>query len=218
MFKTNRLFRRLTIILILFLIIIFATSLYYKINYPLSYKGLIKKYSKEYNLDPYLIAAIINVESNFNKNAISSKDARGLMQIIPKTGEWAASKLGIENFTVELLFEPETNIRIGTWYLDMLKKEFGDNIQLILAAYNGGSGNVNKWLQNEEYCKDGKELKKIPFKETEQYIEKVLKNYEVYGNVYKNEFNEEAEDNEHYFIEFFHNIRKLIKEFLMETV
>lgn len=218
MFKTNRLLRRLTIILILFLIIIFAINLYYKINYPLSYKGLIKNYSEEYNLDPYLVAAIINVESNFNKNALSSKDARGLMQITPKTGEWAASKLGIENFTVKLLFEPETNIRIGIWYLDMLKKEFGDNIQLILAAYNGGSGNVNKWLQNEEYCEDGKELKKIPFKETEQYIEKVLKNYEVYKNVYKNEFNEEIEESESYFIEFFHNIRELIKDFLMQTV
>ena len=218
MFKTNKLFRRLTIILILFLIIIFVTNLYYKINYPLSYKGLIKKYSKEYNMDPYLIAAIINVESNFNKNAISSKDARGLMQIIPKTGEWAAGKLGIENFTVELLFDPETNIRIGIWYLDMLKNEFGDNIQLILAAYNGGSGNVSKWLQNEEYSEDGKELKKIPFKETEQYIEKVLKNYEVYKNVYKNEFNEEIEESEFYFIEFFHNIRELIKDFLMQTV
>lgn len=214
MFKANRLLRRLTFLLILFLIITLVANMYYKIRYPLSYKGIIKKYSREYNVDPYLVSAIINVESNFDKNALSPKDARGLMQITPKTGEWAAAKIGIEDFTVESLYDPEINIRIGTWYLDILSKEFHNNIQLILAAYNGGSGNVSKWLQNEEYCEDGKFLKKIPFKETEQYIEKVLKNYEIYKNIYKNEFQEEIEDNEPYFLQLFHNFRNILKDYM----
>jgi len=160
MFKRNRLFKNATFLLIVFLIVIVVSNLYYRFTYPLSYKSLINNYAKEYNIDPYLIAAIINVESNFNKNALSSKEARGLMQISASTGEWAARDLNIENFDLDLLFEPEINIRIGTWYLDQLTKEFGDNTQLILAAYNGGSGNVNKWLKNQEYCDDGVSLKK----------------------------------------------------------
>lgn len=180
--KRNRLFRRATFLLFLFIILIIISSVYYKFTYPLSYKGFINKYAEEYNIDPpYLVAAIINVESNFNKNALSPpKEARGLMQISAITAEWAARDLNIKNFQLDLLYEPEINIRIGTWYLDQLSQEFGDNIQLILAAYNGGSGNVSKWLKDENYCQDGKNLKKIPFKETEQYIDKVLKKTTIF--------------------------------------
>ncbi len=215
MFKKNRLFKGLTFLLLLFIIVIIISNIYYRFTYPLSYKGFINKYAKEYNIDPYLIAAIINVESNFNKNAISPKEARGLMQISATTGEWAARDLNIENFDLSLLYESETNIKIGSWYLNQLNKEFGDNIQLILAAYNGGSGNVNKWLQDENYCEDGESLKKIPFKETEQYVEKVLKNYDIYKRLYKDEFNGEMKENEPYFLQFFHNLRKTIKNLMI---
>ena len=213
--KRNRLFRRFKFLLFLFIILIIISNVYYKFTYPLSYKGLIHKYAKEYNIDPYLVAAIINVESNFNKNAISPKEARGLMQISATTGEWAARDLNIENFHLDLLYEPEINIRIGTWYLDQLNREFGDKIQLILAAYNGGSGNVNKWLQDENYCEDGESLKKIPFKETEQYIEKVLKNQNIYKRLYKGEFNGEMEENEPYFLQFFIRFKKIIKNLMI---
>lgn len=212
--RINRLLKGIAILLIVFFIVVFATNLYYKVSYPLYYKKLINLYAKKYNIDPYLIAAIINVESNFNKNALSPKDARGLMQIAPTTGEWAAETLDINGFNLELLFEPEINIRIGTWYLDLLTKEFGNNIQLILAAYNGGSGNVSKWLKNEEYSEDGKYLKKIPFQETEQYIERVLKNYQIYKTLYKGEFNGNAGDMEPYFLQLFHNFRKIVKSFI----
>ena len=94
------------------------------------------------------------------------------MQISSTTGWWASEVLSIENFSLDMLFEPDRNIMIGTWYLNMLSKEFDDNLKLILAAYNGGSGNVNKWLEDDRYCEDGKTLKKIPFKETDQYVEK----------------------------------------------
>ena len=77
------------------------------------------------------------MESSYDKTAISNKEARGLMQISPTTGQWAAEDLSIEDFSLDLLFEPEINIMIGTWYLNMLSDEFDHNIQLILAAYNG---------------------------------------------------------------------------------
>lgn len=139
----------------------------------------------ENELDPFLVAAIINVESKYDKDAISNKDARGLMQIGLQTGNWGAEELNIDGFDSNKLYDPETNIRIGTWYLKQLKHEFDDNINLVLAAYNAGSGNVSKWLQDERYSKDGNSLYKIPFKETEEYLDKVKFNYKVYSIIYK---------------------------------
>lgn len=166
-------------------------------------------------MDPYLVAAIINVESNYDKDAISPKSARGLMQISSTTGYWAAEALKIEDFDLDLLFDPEINIMVGTWYLDVLSKEFDNNLQLILAAYNGGSGNVKKWLTNNEYCEDGAYLKKIPFKETEQYVEKVLKNVKVYKTLYKDELDKPAIHEENNFLAVVHNLRKVIKSLVV---
>ncbi|MBU5455434.1 lytic transglycosylase domain-containing protein [Caproiciproducens sp. MSJ-32] len=190
-------------------------NLYFNISYPLSYKNIIRKYSKQFDVDPYLVAAIINVESNFNKDAISSKDARGLMQISPTTGKWASEVLTIENFTLDRLFEPDVNIMIGTWYINMLSKEFNNDLYLVLAAYNGGSGNVSKWLEDKKYCDDGENLRKIPFKETEQYVEKVIKNYEIYKKLYDGQFENLNDDNSSLLIILFHNIKKLIKAFII---
>lgn len=155
--------------------------------YPLEYRELIEKYSCQYNLDPYLVAAVIRVESRFNSSAVSPKNARGLMQITGRTGEWIAGKLKITDYSEEKLFDPETNIKIGCWYLSTLYKEFG-NKELMLAAYNAGSGNVSQWLKNKKYSKDGKTLDNIPFKETEQYIVKVKKSCVIYKKLYENEF------------------------------
>lgn len=155
--------------------------------YPLEYKGDIGQYSQENGIDPYLVASIINVESRFRKDAISGKNARGLMQIGEQTGSWGASELEIENYDVESLFDPQTNIRIGSWYIKKLGKEFDGKLDLILAAYNGGSGNVNKWLKDKEYSSDGLTLDKIPFAETENYLKKVKSNYRVYKKIYKDE-------------------------------
>ena len=176
--------RTLLISTILFIISSAGALLIYT-RYPLDYKEYIGKYSNEYEIDPYLVASVINVESRFDKNAVSSKDARGLMQIAEQTGQWGARELKIENYTGASLFEPETNIRIGSWYIKKLEREFDDRLDLVLAAYNGGSGNVSKWLKNEEYSSDGIVLDKIPFKETENYLERVKKTYKIYKRVYK---------------------------------
>lgn len=152
--------------------------------YPVHYEDLIQKYSTEYEVDPYLVTAIIKNESKFDPNAVSKKDAKGLMQIAPITGEWAAEKLNIENYSEDRLFDPELNIKIGIWYLTVLKQEFGDNIENIIAGYNAGNGNLKKWLENPEYSKDGKTLNEIPFNETKIYQKKVLRDYRIYRKIY----------------------------------
>lgn len=180
-------------------------------NYPIGYKSMIVEYSKEYNLDPYLVASIINVESKYDKDAISKKDAKGLMQIAPQTGRWASDVLVIENYHEEMLFDPEINIRIGTWYLSALFKEFDNNLDLVLAAYNAGSGNVNKWLNDEKYSNDKISLATIPFQETEDYLVRVKKNYKIYSTVYK-KYIMNPSDRDSFYIDLLHNLRKIIKE------
>ena len=157
-----------------------------KRTYRLLYPDLVMEMSAEYQVDPYLVAAVIHCESSNNKQAVSPVGAMGLMQIMPDTGGWIAEKLEIEGFTQEQLFDPETNIRFGCWYLDYLSKKFGGNRTSVLAAYNGGPGNVEKWLNDERYSEDG-QLTDIPFPETDRYIEKVQRAYEKYLTLYKKE-------------------------------
>lgn len=184
--KRNNLF--LSFIVILLVILIIEMSKIVNILFPLNYTEFIYKYSHEYNLNPFLIAAVIKTESNYNAKARSAKDAYGLMQITPSTAVWAAKEMKLNNYTNEKLLDPEFNISMGCWYLDNLKKEFNGNMDLVLAAYNGGRGNVEKWLADSSHSKDGFNLHYIPFKETDKYIKKVKVNYNIYIFLYKNAF------------------------------
>jgi soluble lytic murein transglycosylase len=153
-------------------------------EYPLLYKEYILSYSKEYNIDPYIVASVIKTESNFKYKATSNKNAKGLMQIMDDTSKWIASQMKVADFNVEKIYSPEINIKFGCWYLNSLSKEFNGNIDLVLASYNGGSGNVRSWLKNIEYSKDGQTLDYIPFKETDKYIKKVKVSYKIYKYLY----------------------------------
>ncbi len=172
----------ITILLILFMFMFQESIL--RIFYPVKYEEVVLKYSNNYNISPYLVMAVIKSESNFRPHAQSHKGAKGLMQIIDSTAIWGAEKLNKKDFNIDMIFEPETNIEIGCWYLSMLMKQFDKDVILVLAAYNGGSGNVGKWLKDERYSMDGINLARIPFKETEEYVEKVLKSYNVYKKLY----------------------------------
>lgn len=213
MFKIIKRIKKIIIFIIsIFLIVIIGLGLL-TTNYPIGYKTMIVEYSKEYNLDPYLVASIINVESKYDKDALSQKDARGLMQISPSTGKWASEVLGIENYSEDILFDPETNIRIGTWYLSTLFKEFNNNLDSVLAAYNAGSGNVNKWLNDEKYSRDKTSLAIIPFQETKDYLVRVKKNYKVYSTVYK-KYIMNTSDKDSFYINLLHNIKRIIKDLI----
>ena len=172
------------IILIILLLMGINFKTIVKFAYPLKYEEYVIRYSSKYNVDPYLVISVINTESKFNERAISSKGAYGLMQIMPETGQWISQYVGISPFNVDMMYDPEISIKMGCWYLNNLSKEFNGNTELILAAYNGGRGNVNKWLSNEEYSKDGKTLHNIPFKETEEYVRKVNFSYKIYKLLY----------------------------------
>ncbi|MCL2610325.1 MAG: lytic transglycosylase domain-containing protein [Defluviitaleaceae bacterium] len=140
---------------------------------PLNYTEIILHYSEVHNIDHLLIAAIINVESGFNRNAVSHAGASGLMQIMPNTAYWIAEHLEIENFVYDqMIFDPQININMGTWYIARLIDSHY-NVETALAAYNAGSGNIANWLSNPEFSEDGKTLIHIPFLETRNYVERV---------------------------------------------
>lgn len=149
--------------------------------YPVAYSDYIIKYAHKNDLDVFLVMAIIKQESNFVPEA-SSPYADGLMQLTSETAKWNADKMGLKNYDY---IDPETNIKIGCHYLRYLIDRYG-NIDTALAAYNGGMGNVDKWLEDPICSDDKKTLYYIPFPETQAYIEKVngyWKNYKkLYGN------------------------------------
>jgi len=179
-------FKKIITFLIIILIIYFgAIFIMKKYFFPIKHESYVEKYSEEYNLDKYLVYSVIKVESNFNGKAESNKGAKGLMQIMDFTGEWGAREIGVNYFLPSMLFDEELNIRIGTWYLNNLMQEFDNDVDLVLAAYNGGSGNVNKWLSDEEYSEDGKTLSIIPFNETKKYVDKVNIINKIYKYLYE---------------------------------
>lgn len=164
----------------------FSESQYIKKRtYPLEFKEDIVKYSGDYNLDPHLVMSIIWVESKFKPDATSSKDAKGLMQIIPSTGQWIAEQLEEPDYKEESLYDPEVNIKFGCWYFEYLLRVFDDDLELAIVSYNGGMGNVMKWLEDSRYSDDGKNLKDIPFNEAKNYLERVLDTYEEYQELYE---------------------------------
>jgi soluble lytic murein transglycosylase len=140
-------------------------------------------YSQEYDIKPELVASVINAESNFDKDAKSSKGAIGLMQIMPKTAVYiAGSDAGV--IDVKSLFESDTNIKLGCKYLSYLFDKFEDET-VALASYNAGEGVVMRWLEDSRYSADKKTLKKIPYEETREYVAKVQKAKAVYKSKLK---------------------------------
>lgn len=177
-------FKRIFMFLLLILIIFVGGNYVLKnYMYPYKHKDVIEKYSKEYDLDPYFVLAIIKTESKFKSDARSHKNAIGLMQITEETGKWIAEKMDLKDYTTDKLYEEEYNIKMGCWYLNNLREEFSDT-DLVIAAYNAGRGRVSEWLLNSEYSSDGKKLSYIPYAETKSYVDKVNANYKMYERLY----------------------------------
>lgn len=175
------------ILVAVILVITLLKSVVYgaKMIYPVKYTDYIERYSKEYNIDPYLIMSVIKAESNFKSGAVSQKDASGLMQITKDTAEWIAEKLCLTEFDYEKdIKNPEININMGSYYINYLKDMYEGRMDCVLAAYNAGFNNVDEWLTNSEYSKDGETLYAIPFPETDKYVNKVKNNYKIYKFLY----------------------------------
>ena len=151
--------------------------------YPTDYKEYVEASSSKYNVRPELVFAVIKVESKFNEKAQSHSGALGLMQIMPETFSWLQSHIADKALDEEKLKDPRINIEYGTYFLSYIQKKYKDE-KVQLCAYNAGIGTVEKWLKNKEYSDDGKVLKKIPFKETENYVAEVSKAKKKYRNLY----------------------------------
>jgi soluble lytic murein transglycosylase len=150
---------------------------YERLRYPLSYEHIVVGHAQNYDLDPALIAAVIYRESKFHASARSSSGAIGLMQILPDTAKGIALHTGGERFRVADLYDPEINVRYGSFYLRRLLTKYGDT-RLALAAYNAGQANVDSWI-----AEDGE----IAFPETREYVDGVLEARDVYAHAYADE-------------------------------
>lgn len=147
---------------------------YERIRYPLRYSEYVRVHAREHGLDPSLVAAVIYQESKFRSNAKSSSGAIGLMQITPATAEGIAIRTHGSAFHTNDLYNPEINIRYGAWYLKNLFDKYGSE-KLVLAAYNAGQGNVDRWRANGE---------PIQFAETRAYVKRVEDLKTVYRNAW----------------------------------
>lgn len=153
--------------------------------YPLEHQQELLDAAEEFSVDPCLLAALIYCESSFRADALSNVGAIGLMQIMPDTGEWLATKVELEQpYSVESLQDPATNLRLGCWYLDFLHKRYDGQWQEALTAYIAGQGQVDKWLSDPELSADGKNLDVIPGRDVKEYAAKVMKTHEKYKAAY----------------------------------
>lgn len=182
---------RKTIILLIILAMLFGIYKGFNIEnkilihfYPQKYEEYVYKYSKELNIDPMLTFAIIKTESNFKENIVSRSGAIGLMQLMGETAKEQAAKIGM-NYNSETLYNPEDNIKLGLYYFDTLFNYFNENYILAFVAYNAGLGNTKKWINEGILKENGEGAENIPFTETNMYVRKIVRNYKIYSELYK---------------------------------
>lgn len=156
---------------------------YLRMRYPLQYRAIVDAHADNYGLEPSLLAAVIYTESKFDPTARSAAGAVGLMQLLPETAQGIADHTGGEGYTRQDLYDPELNIRYGAYYLARLQRKYADHPQaldLALAAYNAGQGNVDRWVAATAA---GAPVR-IPFRETRDYLERVHRLQGIYQRAY----------------------------------
>ena len=154
--------------------------------YPQKYKEYVEKYGIQYNVDKNLVYAVIKAESNFEESAKSNKGAQGLMQLMETTAKDINKKIDNpinENEISNKLQEPEYNINLGTKYLSILIEKY-QNIEIALTAYNAGIGTVDTWIENGTLKSDGTDIENVPYKETNNYVRKIIRDYKIYNKIY----------------------------------
>ena len=184
--KNKKILIIIGLILLVFVFLLIFKDKLLKIMYPKTYSEIVTIYEEEYGVEENLIYAVIKAESNFKINAVSNRGALGLMQLMEETASDVAKKANIdidfENIKEELL-NPGNNINIGTKYLSQLLEKY-KNKEVALAAYNAGIGTVDKWIEEGTIKEDGSDIEKIPYKETNNYVRKILRDYNIYEKIY----------------------------------
>ena len=152
--------------------------------FPMPFEERLRARAKPHKLDPYLVAALIRQESEFNPRATSYAGARGLMQIMPATGKRLARRLGIKGFSTGHLYRADTSLRLGTFHFRKVHDQFERRIEYTLAAYNAGERRVEEWLTWEDFSDAEEFAETIPFAQTRGYVQAVFRNAEVYRSLY----------------------------------
>jgi soluble lytic murein transglycosylase len=158
---------------------------YWEGLFPRPYWDALRRYSDENGLDPYLVASLIRQESEFNPGVVSHANAYGLMQLLPSTGKSTAKQVGLHNYKTDSLLDPTTNIQLGTKYFREMVDHFGGQVEYALAAYNAGDSRVETWKSSGTYRDIEEFVESIPFTETREYVQAIVRNAEVYKKVYK---------------------------------
>lgn len=181
-----------TAILVLLLLALAATLLFTCFReridhweYPMKYQEYVTYYAGKYSIDPLMLYSFIRTESNFNPKAESNAGARGLMQITEVTFDWIKSKIApTEDLTFDSLYDPETNIRFGCYFVSYCLLRYQDDLATAAAAYHSGWGTVDELLAQPEYSADGKTLDHYPYPQMRQYVKKITESYQRYQEIY----------------------------------
>jgi len=162
-----------------------APAEFWKLAFPLPYRAELERFAKQNALDPFLVAALIRQESEFNPKAVSRMNARGLTQILPGTGRELSRKLKVKAYGTASLFVPAVNLRLGTFYLKTIVDNLGGRWEAALAAYNAGPSRARAWSSWGEFREPAEFIETVPFAETRNYIQTVLRNADTYRRIYK---------------------------------
>jgi soluble lytic murein transglycosylase len=162
-----------------------APRQFWELLFPLPYRGELTADATRHNLDPVLVAGLIRQESEFNPGALSHANAYGLTQVRPATGRQYARQLGMRRFSTQSLLEPAVNLKIGTTYLRSMLDQHGGNVEQTLAAYNAGPSRAAEWLNWNHFREPAEFVESIPFTETRDYVQAVLRNADIYRRLYQ---------------------------------
>jgi soluble lytic murein transglycosylase len=157
---------------------------YWEALFPRPYWNDLKRFSVANGLDPYLVASLIRQESEFNPAAVSRANAVGLMQLLPKTGKLVAKQESLKRYSATQLFTPVVNLQLGTRYFRGMVDQFGGSFEYALAAYNAGSDRVEEWMGQGKYRDEQEFVESIPFTETREYVQAIMRNASVYRQLY----------------------------------
>ncbi len=157
---------------------------YWEALFPRPYWDDLKRFSAANGLDPYLVASLIRQESEFNPLAVSRANAVGLMQLLPKTGKSVAHQVDLKHYNPTQLFTPAVNLQLGTRYFRGMVDKFGGSFENALAAYNAGSDRVEDWMGQGKYRDSAEFVESIPFTETREYVQAIMRNSAVYKQLY----------------------------------
>ncbi|MFS0723169.1 lytic transglycosylase domain-containing protein [Paenibacillus sp. 1P07SE] len=153
--------------------------------YPIHYREDIRASASNYKVDPYLLAAIIRSETNYQTGRESSKGALGIMQIMPDTADWIIDQANFTSVTMDdIHHRADVSIEMGSWYIHSLSKQFDQNTIAAVAAYNAGPGNVKRWMSEQVWDGTLDQLSDVPFGETRHYVKRVFYYYEKYKSLY----------------------------------